>query len=768
MAASDPPPNLRAFWEAAASLVAVAGGAEVTDDQGHVSRVQLPFVSVPMRLWQRDHYSCGQACCFVSHCGQATCGSGASPNCTKFLTPTEDGPLPTHFACMECPPSLLVCESCFFFPSWLHLHGGFVRVSPSGEHSVVQRSGGLATARPLAEAESLPFLPLPPGEEQQQECAVCGEPLGEGPGFIPGCPAFHHGMEEPPYSLPEQRVCRRCVLGDLKNRDWAYTLELAAGGGPPPPHPPPPTTPCLTCSLRAEAAVYRKRCRRARGAARAAWCAAPPGAAAWEAAVSALAPLLSLQKWRAEDLQQQQQHAAAPPGPEAPLQAWERLLKAASAHFQNMHPQATIKVAGKEGLLGLPPGKLPPPLQASDGGFTLDTLVRRVPAILRETLKASQAPPALAAAVEAQLCGPLAGGALLPPPPEGGGESLWLPAAQASTASSSFWYQENATYRHLLHLWALHGLPGVDPFSAQKAEALAAARAPFCASLSAGEGSSSSSSSSGGGGGGGGAAAAAAGSLTLLESALLRSLWGNRADLSLSAGKVLSGGGHGEEASLLLCNDTSAACAHLLEGGAGVAGKRVTIVLDNCGLELLHDLGLADALLALGAVVTLHAKRWPTFVSDAIVPDIMGHIEWLSGETCRLCPAAGALAARLGCALQQGTLVLSSSAFWNSARPAWCMPPDLEEFFSSQDLAIFKGDANYRRLLGDLHWKPHSVPFSSIVGNYTPCPLLALRTAKAGLAVGISADGEQRAAKENPSDWLTCGKFGLIQFTRAI
>jgi len=96
------------------------------------------------------------------------------------------------------------------------------------------------------------------------------------------------------------------------------------------------------------------------------------------------------------------------------------------------------------------------------------------------------------------------------------------------------------------------------------------------------------------------------------------------------------------------------------------------------------------------------------------------------------------------------------------------MPPDLEEFFSSQDLAIFKGDANYRRLLGDLHWKPHSMPFSSIVGNYTPCPLLALRTAKAGLAVGISADGEQRAAKENPSDWLTCGKFGLIQFTRAI
>ena len=118
------------------------------------------------------------------------------------------------------------------------------------------------------------------------------------------------------------------------------------------------------------------------------------------------------------------------------MQAWERLLKAASAHFQNMHPQATIKAAGKEGLLGLPPGKLPPPLQASDGGFTLDTLVRRVPAILRETLQASQAPPALAAAVEAQLCGPLAGGALLPPPrrgrtPKAFGCPLLRPALQA-------------------------------------------------------------------------------------------------------------------------------------------------------------------------------------------------------------------------------------------------------------------------------------------------------------------------------------------------
>jgi hypothetical protein len=46
----------------------------------------------------------------------------------------------------------------------------------------------------------------------------------------------------------------------------------------------------------------------------------------------------------------------------------------------------------------------------------------------------------------------------------------------------------------------------------------------------------------------------------------------------------------------------------------------VIIVLDNCGMELLADLALAEGLCRLGlaARVTLQCKTQPVFVSDAM------------------------------------------------------------------------------------------------------------------------------------------------------
>ena len=408
-----------------------------------------------------------------------------------------------------------------------------------------------------------------------------------------------------------------------------------------------------------------------------------------------------------------------------------------------------------------PPTPLPPPLQLSDGGFTADTLLRRLPAILRETCAAAAAPPALAQAVEATLCAPLAAGRLLPPP-AADAEGLWAPASPAApnSAPDSFWFQENVAYRHLLALWEAHGLAGQDPFAAQKAQALEAARPAFLAGL---EGAGGEEGSSG--------AAPAAG----LHAALLRSLWGNRADLSLSAGKVVpveAGAESGAAASapegldsLLLANDAGAALALLLGGPQSAAPREVAIILDNCGLELLADLRLADALLATGAAaaVTLHAKRWPTFVSDALCADVEAHVAWLGA--CGSSGAAAALQARLQRALASGALRLASHAFWNCARPTWGMPQDLRAALAPCALAVFKGDANYRRLLGDLHWHRQR-PFEAVVGPYAPCPVLALRTCKCGLAVGIAAQEEARAAAASPSDWLTSGRYGLIQLAR--
>jgi hypothetical protein len=200
----------------------------------------------------------------------------------------------------------------------------------------------------------------------------------------------------------------------------------------------------------------------------------------------------------------------------------------------------------------------------------------------------------------------------------------------------------------------------------------------------------------------------------------------------LSAGKVESEGAPllaDEEAALLLCDDTAAAVA-LLEGGAGGAdgasGGEVVVILDNCGLELLSDLVLAHALLAgavRAAVVTLMCKTAPVFVSDALEADAAAHVDAIAGAGA----AGAALAAALRGHLAAGRLRLESHSFFTSPFAWRDAPRGLLERLAPCACVVVKGDANYRRLIGDAHW-PYSTPFGAAVGFFAPCPLLALRT----------------------------------------
>lgn len=102
-----------------------------------------------------------------------------------------------------------------------------------------------------------------------------------------------------------------------------------------------------------------------------------------------------------------------------------------------------------------------------------------------------------------------------------------------------------------------------------------------------------------------------------LPDLILRSLWGNRADLSLSGGKVEhhaadevvaerasaaadkdedKGEEKDKDASLLLWDDSDRAVRRLERALVREHG-RVVFVVDNCGLELLCDLALIDSLL---------------------------------------------------------------------------------------------------------------------------------------------------------------------------
>jgi hypothetical protein len=201
--------------------------------------------------------------------------------------------------------------------------------------------------------------------------------------------------------------------------------------------------------------------------------------------------------------------------------------------------------------------------------------------------------------------------------------------------------------------------------------------------------------------------------------------------------------------------DLDAALAYLdrLDGGRA----RVDILLDNAGYELVTDLALADFLLASGrsAQVVLHAKCYPVFVSDALENDILDTLDFLVLEGHA---ETRAMAVRLRTGLLADRLVIRCHPFWTSPLPAWEMPADLQQELAGSTLLIAKGDANYRRLLGDRHWA-QELPFSAVVDYFT-CGVLALRTLKSEIAVGVPAE----RVPTGDADWMINGRWGLVQF----
>ena len=234
--------------------------------------------------------------------------------------------------------------------------------------------------------------------------------------------------------------------------------------------------------------------------------------------------------------------------------------------------------------------------------------------------------------------------------------------------------------------------------------------------------------------------------------ALLRAaLWGNRIDLSYMVSAAHGRAGDEDD---LLVDDGAAAVAHLL-----AAPGSVHVVADNAGTELAMDLALIDTLLeGIATRVILHLKMHPTYVSDAIPHDVLVFLDRL--DTRR---TTRSLADRLRAHLESGRLRLAPDLFWNSSQPQWAAPPRLAAAFQDARLVIFKGDANYRRLVGDALW-PEETPFAAVTG-YFPAPLAALRTMKSDAVVGLP-DGlaDRLDAGVDRDTWRNTGRHGLIQF----
>ncbi len=237
-----------------------------------------------------------------------------------------------------------------------------------------------------------------------------------------------------------------------------------------------------------------------------------------------------------------------------------------------------------------------------------------------------------------------------------------------------------------------------------------------------------------------------------LKTLLGYALWGNRVDLSLPQ---IAAQGSAATAEDLLSDDREPAVARLLSTPGAVH-----IIADNAGTELTMDCVLMDALLEDPArQIVYHVKMHPTFVSDTTVPDMLALISML--ETSPRNPQFQALGQRLRLALEAGRLRLAPDFYWNSPRFAWQLPAHLARWFSSSALVISKGDANYRRLLGDAIWPPET-PFADVV-NYFPAPLLALRTLKSDPIVGL-APGMAAALDGVDPKWRYNGRRGIIQY----
>lgn len=236
-------------------------------------------------------------------------------------------------------------------------------------------------------------------------------------------------------------------------------------------------------------------------------------------------------------------------------------------------------------------------------------------------------------------------------------------------------------------------------------------------------------------------------------------LWGNQGDLSMwPAGTDEQPDQHDNQDDYLLVDDRAQVGGFLAE--AGTDGVRVDFLMDNAGFELVSDLALVDYLLdsRRAARVCLHLKFHPLFVSDALIQDVRQVIDILAGAADR---AVVALGRRLQGYLTEERLQLHQHRFWCSPLAAWEMPEAVRRMLADATLIISKGDANYRRLLGDRHWS-FSTSFTEIM-SYFPAPLLGLRTLKSDLAAGIAP--ERVAALTAQGElWTTSGRYGVIQF----
>jgi hypothetical protein len=404
----------------------------------------------------------------------------------------------------------------------------------------------------------------------------------------------------------------------------------------------------------------------------------------------------------------------------------------------------------------MPPPPPPPALRTDAGNaFAHYSMSVRVPKILDEvSARNPDYPPSVHRAI-ARLRDDIAGNAPLPPlgfpAPDAGEWEAALAAHAGQTWLATDWFFAECYVYRCLMMATRYWETGRDPFTPAKHEELRseALWRSVDARREAGPGEAP-------------APATVEAEAEVVSALLHRALWGNRVDLSYAVGVAFGAAGQGED---LLCDDSARATRQLLR-----AGGDVHIIADNTGSELSIDLLLADALLAPGgggdgggagegtaaARVSVHVKLHPTFVSDAVASDVWTLISAFAEHG----GVAGQVGARLGQGWAAGRLRVLPDPYWNGPRFLWDRPARLTRALDGATAVVVKGDANYRRAVGDAMW-PAGPTFADATA-YFPAPLIALRTMKSDALVGLPADQLARLDATD-RDWRINGRRGVIQ-----
>lgn len=401
----------------------------------------------------------------------------------------------------------------------------------------------------------------------------------------------------------------------------------------------------------------------------------------------------------------------------------------------------------------IPKLPLPAPLVGTEvGSFTEFTVTQRMPAIARRVIAENKFPSQINQSLE-KLAAELPTGYLPTLADDTGADfPTWKqylePYKGQRWVDVPWFFAETYFYRLILDItnyFRPGELQGIDPFELQKAQGLEASIDSIISLCSQVDKWLDESKKAG--------KSNQASVIALLYFAL----WGNRVDLSLWSAFEDDRSRFDIQNQLThILVDDAFSVSELL---TTAKGESIDFVIDNAGFELVCDLCFVDFLLGSGLVneVYLHLKPHPTFVSDAMIKDVHYTIDFLAAGSH---PKVKSFTQRLQANIASGKLVLTEDYFWTSPLAFWEIPPALKGELAKSSLIVVKGDANYRRLLGDRHWD-FTTNIADIV-SYLPAPMVALRTLKSEVAAGLKAKIVAEVAKSDP-DWLTGGQWGVIQ-----